>query len=192
MKATETLEREHHVIEQVASACGVCAEVLQGGAKAPAGVLESIVDFFRQYGDRYHRQEEELLLSMLREKGVPAGSCPIAVFNYENEKRKTLVDQLSSAVNAYVKSDGVVNETLIDTLGALAEFFPDHIWKEDYLLLPMAEKVLSEDDKRSLADSLNLIDSTKGAEARLAAERCSAAIRHCMKDVSRSVQARAA
>ena len=145
MKATETLEQEHRVIEQVASACGVCAEVLRRGAQVPADVLESIVDFFRQYGDRYHRQAEEALLSLLHEKGVPTGACPIVVINYENQKRTTLVDQLSSAVSAYMKSGGVVEETLINTLDALAEFFPDHIWKEDYLLLPMAEKVLSEE-----------------------------------------------
>ena len=51
-EATETLEQEHRVIEQVASACGVCAEVLRRGAQVPADVLESIVDFFRQYGNR--------------------------------------------------------------------------------------------------------------------------------------------
>ncbi len=186
MNATETLEQEHRVIEQVASVCGVCAEVLRRGARVPTDVLESIVDFLRQYGDRYHRQAEEALLSLLRDKGVPAGACPIVVFNYENQKRSTLVDQLSSAVSEYIESGGAVNETLISTLDALAVFFPDHIWKEDYLLLPMAEKVLTEEDKRSLADSLHLIESTKGAQARQAAEKCSTAIRHCMKDVSRS------
>lgn len=141
MKATEALDQEHRAIEQVASACGVCAEVLRSGTKVPTDVLESIVDFLWQYCDQYHRQEEELLLSMLHEKGVFAGSCPIAVINYENQKWKTLVNQLSPAVSAYIKSDGTVNGTLIDTLAALAEFFPDHIWKEGYLLLPMAEKV---------------------------------------------------
>lgn len=192
MKATEVLEHDHRVIEQVASSCGVCAEVLRGGAKVPTDVLESIVDFFRQYGDHYHRQEEEVLLSMLREKGVPFGSCPIAVINYENQKRKTLIDQLSSAVRAYITSDGAVNGTLIDTLTALAEFFPDHIWKEDYLLLPMAEKVLSEEDKRSLADSFHLIDSMKGTEAQRAVERFSNAIHHCMDNVAQPKQAHAA
>ena len=192
MKAIETLEREHRVIEQVASACGVCAEVLRRGAQVPIDVLESIVDFFHQYGDRYHRQAEDALLSLLHERGVPTGACPIVVINYENQKRKTLVDQLSSAVSVYLKSGGVVDETLINTLEALAQFFPDHIWKEDYLLLPMAEKVLSEEDKRSLADSLNLIDSMKGTEARQAAEKCSTAIRHCMKVVSRSEVAHSA
>lgn len=192
MKPTETLEHEHRVIEQVASACGVCAEVIRGGTKVPIDVLESIVNFFQQYGDRYHRQEEEVLLAMLREKGVPMGSCPIAVINYENQKRKTLVDELSSAVHAYVRSDGTVNETLSATLRAVAEFFPDHIWKEDYLLLPMAEKVLSEDEKRSLADSLHLIDSMRGAEAQHAVERFSTAIHRCMDNVAPPQQAHAA
>lgn len=176
MKATETLEHEHRVIEQVASACGDCADVLRGGTKLPADVLESIVDFFRQYGDRYHRKAEETLLSLLRDKGIPKAACPIVVINYENQKRQTLVDQLASAVTAYVESCGAVRETLISTLQALAEFFPDHIWKEDYLLLPMAEKVLSAEDKRSLSDALHLIESTKGAEAQHAVERFSSAI----------------
>jgi|GEM_PF-2872239 hemerythrin-like domain-containing protein len=184
MKATETLEHEHRVIEEVASACGVCAEVLRGGTKVPIDVLESIVDFFRKYGNRYHRQAEEALLSVLHDKGVPTAACPIVVINYENQKRQTLVDQLTSAVNAYVESGGAVRETLASTLQALAEFFPDHIWKEEYLLLPMAEKVLSEEDKNSLADSLNLIDSMKGAEARHAVERFSGAIHRCMDNVA--------
>jgi hemerythrin-like domain-containing protein len=184
MKATETLEHEHRVIEEVASACGVCAEVLRGGTMVPIDVLESIVDFFRKYGDRYHRQAEEALLSVLHDKGVPTAACPIVVINYENQKRQTLVDQLTSAVNAYVESGGAVRETLASTLQALAEFFPDHIWKEEYLLLPMAEKVLSEEDKNSLADSLNLIDSMKGAEARHAVERFSGAIHRCMDNVA--------
>ena len=184
MKATETLEHEHRVIEQVASACGVCAEVLRGGTKVPADVLESIVDFFRQYGDRYHRQAEESLLSLLHDKGVPTAACPIVVINYENQKRQTLVDQFTSAVNAYIESGGAVRETLINTLQALAEFFPDHIWKEDYLLLPMAEKVSTPEDKRSLADSLHLIDSSMGAVANHAVVRFSSTIHLCMDYVA--------
>lgn len=114
------------------------------------------------------------------------------MINYENQKRSTLVDQLSSAVRAYIESGGAVDETLTSTLDALGVSFPDHIWKEDYLLLPMAEKVLSEEDKRCPADSLHLIESTKGIQARQSAEKCSTAIRQCLKDVSRSERPHAA
>lgn len=48
----------------------------------------------------------------------------------------------------------------------------------------MAEKALSEEDKRSLADSLHLIDSRKGAEEQHAVDTVSAAIHHCMDNVA--------
>jgi hemerythrin-like domain-containing protein len=192
MKATEILGHEHRVIQQVASSCGVCAEALRSGTKVPTDVLESIVDFFEKYGDHYYRQEEELLLSMLREKGVPFGRGPIALINYENHKRRTLVDQLSSAVRTYITSGGATKGVLIETLDALAEFFRSHIWKQDYLLLPMAERVLSEEDKTSLADWLHMIDSMKGAEAQKAVERFNTALHHCMDAIAQPKQAHAA
>jgi hemerythrin-like domain-containing protein len=192
MKATEILGHEHRVIQQVASSCGVCAEALRSGTKVPTDVLESIVDFFEKYGDHYYRQEEELLLSMLREKGVPFGRGPIALINYENHKRRTLVDQLSSAVRTYITSGGATKGVLIETLDALAEFFRSHIWKQDYLLLPMAERVLSEEDKTSLTDWLHMIDSMKGAEAQKAVERFNTALHHCMDAIAQPKQAHAA
>jgi hemerythrin-like domain-containing protein len=192
MKATEILGHENRVIQQVASSCGVCAEALRSGTKVPTDVLESIVDFFEKYGDHYYRQEEELLLSMLREKGVPFGRGPIALINYENHKRRTLVDQLSSAVRTYITSGGATKGVLIETLDALAEFFRSHIWKQDYLLLPMAERVLSEEDKTSLADWLHMIDSMKGAEAQKAVERFNTALHHCMDAIAQPKQAHAA
>ena len=92
---------------------------------------------------------------------------------------RVLAGQLSSAVDVYVKSDGMVTDTLIDTLHSLAEIYPDHIWKEDYLLLPMADKLLSEGDQETLAVSLRAIDSTTGERARRTVEDFCTAIRLC-------------
>jgi hemerythrin-like domain-containing protein len=192
MKVTEILEHEHRVIQQVASSCGVCAEALRSGTKVPTDVLESIVDFFGKYGDHYHRQHEEILLSMLREKGAPFGSGPIALINYENHKRRALVDQLSSAVRAHITCGGAAKGMLIETLGALAEFFRGHIWKEDLLLLPMAEKVLSEEDKNLLADWLHFIESKNGAEAQKAVEGFNVALHHCTDAIAQPRKAQAA
>jgi hemerythrin-like domain-containing protein len=124
-----------------------------------------------------------------RKKGISSGSCPIAVINYENQRRKTLVDQLSSAVTAYSKNNAVVSRTLIETLKELSGFLPDHIWKEDYLLLPMADKILSEEDKRSLADSLHRIESQKGEEARRTADQFNAMLHRCMDNIGHATEA---
>jgi len=179
MKPTEVLEREHQVIEQVAQACGTCAEALRKKITVPFSVLQSIVTFLRVYGDQYHNKEEEQLLAMLRDKGVPAGSCPIATLEHEKEKLAMMIDQLSSSVDIYVQSGGTVNSTLIDTLQSLAEFYPDHIWKENYLLLPMADKVFTEADQQTLGEALHAIDSNKGEDARRTVEEFNAAIWQC-------------
>ena len=184
MKATEVLEREHQVIEKVARACGTCAEVLERGIKVPLNVLESIVAFLRVYGDQYHHQEEQRLFAMLREKGVPAGSCPIAAIEHEGQKLSMLVHQLSGAVELYGKSDGSVNGTLIDTLRAISEIYLDHIWKENYLLLPMADKLFSDADQRTLVQTLHRIDATRGEDARRTVDEFTAAIRQCSQSAS--------
>lgn len=179
MKPTEVLEREHQVIEQVAQTCGTCAEALREKITVPFSVLQSIVTFLRVYGNQYHNQEEERLLAMLRDKGVPAGSCPVATLEHEKEKLAVMIDQLSSAVDIYIRSGGTVNSTLTDTLQALAEFYPDHIWKENYLLLPMADKVFTEADQRTLGQALHAIDSNTGEDARRTVEEFNAAIWQC-------------
>lgn len=165
MKATKVLEREHQIIEQVAQTCGLCADALREGFRIPSNVFTSIVGFLRIYDDQYHNEKEERLFAKLREKGVPAGCYPIVTLEHENEKLAVLINQLSAAVEMFVRSDGAVKSTLIDTLKALSEFYPDHIWKENYLLLPMADKLFSEGDQQALARALRAIDASKGEDA---------------------------
>lgn len=179
MKATQKLGQEHRTINRVASACGVFAEMLQNGQKVPVGVLRKLVDVLRVYGEKYHQEEEAWLFSMLREKGVPRASCPMAVLSHEDNKLRTLVDKLGDALEVYDKSAGTATSTLANTLRALTELYPDHIWKEDYLLLPMAEKLLSEGDQQVLAQTLRIIDSVKGSAARQSVQAFSEAIKSC-------------
>ncbi len=179
MKATQRLEQEHRTIERVASACGVFAEMLQGGKRIPENVLRSLVDFLRLYAQEYHHAEEEWLFSLLRVKGVPRNSCPIEGLSYDDDKLGILVDRLAHSVDAYQESGGTVNATLIDALQSLAKLYRDHIWKEDYLLLPMAEKILSDGDQEVLAETLRMIDSAKGPAARQSVQRLSTAIKFC-------------
>jgi len=56
----------------------------------------------------------------------------------------------------------------------------------------MAERVLSEEDKASLADWLHMIDKMKGAEAQKSVERFNAALHHCMNTIAQRKQAHAA
>src|SRR5574337_527689 len=104
MKATESLKLEHRKIARVADACAVFADELRQGSKIPADVLHSLADFFRLYAGQYH-QEEKWLFGMLRQKGVPADTWPLAGLARENDKLRVLVDQLTNAVELYSQAD---------------------------------------------------------------------------------------
>jgi len=179
MKPTQKLEQEHRIIERVANACGVFSQMLQNGKKVPPVVLRKLVDFLRIYDEQYHQQEENWLFGMLNRRGVPSGSYPIATLARESHKLGMLVDQLAHAVEVYERSSDEVIDTLTNTLRNLAELYPDHIWKEDYLLLPIADEILSDRDQQVLADTLRMIDSSKGGAARHSIAELSAAIKSC-------------
>jgi hemerythrin-like domain-containing protein len=90
-----------------------------------------------------------------------------------------LVDQLKNAAAAYSGAGGMGTESLADTLRSLAELYHDHIWKEDYLLLPMASKILSDADQQVLTETFHAIEGNFGAEAYRSVAQLSAAIKTC-------------
>jgi len=66
-------------------------------------------------------------------------------------------------------SDG--REGLIETLRKLIELYPSHIWKEDYLLFPMAEKLLSESEQKELSAQFARHEATIKADLHHGFER---------------------
>jgi hemerythrin-like domain-containing protein len=76
--------------------------------------------------------------------------CPIGILTAEHQRERTLVAALASATETYAKDMASAKKRIIETLRALTELYPGHIWKEDYLLFPMTNKVLSADDQKDL------------------------------------------
>jgi hemerythrin-like domain-containing protein len=179
MKPTEILELEHRTMGKVADACGVLAEELQNGKRVPGGVLQRIVEFLRVYGNQYHDNEEQWLISMLRLKGISAASFPIAFLKRQDDKLGGAVDQLATAVDVYVKTGGVVTSTLVDALALVAQLYPDHIAAENEFLLPLANELLSEVEQQVLGEMFRMVDVAKGEKARLTIAQLSSAIKMC-------------
>jgi hemerythrin-like domain-containing protein len=179
MKATEILQQEHRTIERVSRACDVFAEMLQNGTRVPAGVLQSLVKFLRVFCHDYHQEQEAWFFAMLQMKGFQPEEFPIESLRYEHDKVGLLTNRLANAVDRYSLSDSMTDTALISTLRALAELYSDHLWKENYVLLPIAEELFSATDQRVLADTLQVVRVAKGVDARHAVEQLSDSIRQC-------------
>ncbi len=179
-KATSVLEHEHRAIQKVVATMSLAADRLKAGQNLDPAVLGDIITFLREFSEQcHHAKEERCLFPLLEARGIPASGCPIAVLHNEHEKGRALLVQLDDATQAF-RASGAAKEALIGTLQALVRLYVDHIWKEDYLLLPMSDKVLSENDHAKLCEQFESVEADLGAGKHQQLEQLSIRLEHAL------------
>jgi len=164
-KPTDVLEEEHHVIQKVVAAMVVLLARLEEDKDVKGETINKVVEFMGTFGDKcHHGKEENHLFPLLGKRGVPMTGCPIAILVHEHEKGRSLVKQLSESGAAYAKGDGASKSVLIKSLQGLIELYPNHIWKEEYLLFPMTNKVLNDGDQKELSDKFEAVEKDIGRD----------------------------
>ncbi len=165
MKPMQVLEAEHRLIETVVNALGGVAHAIEKDQRADGAMLATAVEFFRIYADKlHHGKEETLFFPMLVKRGVPPQGCPIGGLNHEHEKGRALVKALDDQAAAYGKGQAGARESLLDTLHGVLDLYPNHIWKEDAMVFPMADRVLSDTDQKELCAKFAEADRAIGNE----------------------------
>jgi len=171
-KPTDILEEEHRVIEKVIKAMTILIKNLEMDKEVDVEVLRNIPEFMRVFGDKiHHGKEEKELFPLLGTKGVPLQGCPIAMLTHEHEMGRQLVKGLAEATAAYEKKDASAKALLLKQLTGLKNLYPDHIWKEDYLLFPMANKILNNDEQRELQVKFEIVEKEIGPDTHAEYER---------------------
>jgi hemerythrin-like domain-containing protein len=165
MTPTEVMEAEHRLIETVINALGGVAHALEEGQPVDAALLATAVEFLRVYADKlHHGKEETLFFPMLVKRGVPPQGCPIGGLNHEHEKGRALVRALADQAPAYAQSKPGAKEAMLATLHDLVDLYQNHIWKEDAMVFPMADKVLTEADQTELTEKFGEVDRAVGLD----------------------------
>jgi hemerythrin-like domain-containing protein len=159
------MEAEHHNIETVVKAVGDLSVTIEKGQCAGASLLEAAVEFFRIYADKlHHGKEEALFFPMLVKRGVPPQGCPIGGLNHEHEKGRALVRALAEQASAYAQAKPGAKEGLLETLRGIVDLYQNHIWKEDAMVFPMADKVLTAADQAQLTEKFAEVDRAVGLD----------------------------
>ena len=165
MTPTQVMEAEHRLIETVVKAMGGVADAIEKGQRADAATLATAVEFFRVYADKlHHGKEETLFFPMLVKRGVPPQGCPIGGLNHEHEKGRALVGALAEQAPAYAQGRPGAKEGLLETLRGILDLYQNHIWKEDAMVFPMADKVLTAADQTELTKEFAEVDRAVGLD----------------------------
>jgi len=159
MLATENLKEEHQVILRMIKVLIVASDKLEKDEDVSLDVFKKAVDFIRTFADRcHHGKEQDTLFPALGEKGIPKHGGPVAVMLMEHEQGRLYVRGLAEALAKYEGGDKEAKNTIIENARGYTELLDQHIYKEDNILYPMSDKVLSQYDNKELLEKFEKIE----------------------------------
>ncbi|MGD0777481.1 MAG: hemerythrin domain-containing protein [Candidatus Solibacter sp.] len=186
----EMLEAEHRVIQKMVAGMSVLAEQLERGEPVDVSLPEGIVAFLRTFADRcHHGKEETFLFPALIRRGAPSHGCPIGGLTMEHQKGRVMVGELADAIRGYAAGEPPAREDLVKSLRALVAFYPSHIWKEDYLLFPLAGKVLTPEDQQELMGKFETVEREIGLDVHEGFDKVAAELERKVSGIDSSLKA---
>ena len=158
--ATTALEREHQCAEAVVETMLTIADSLEQGRRIDNSLLAEVIFFLRIFADQCQTAEEDVLLfPALEAKCKPPDAGLITSLRNDHRNLVSLTLELVELADEYAAGHDAAKEGLTSTLRRLATLYREHIWKEDHVLLPLAEKILSPEQLNALNQAFERIES---------------------------------
>ncbi|MBF0121184.1 MAG: hemerythrin domain-containing protein [Desulfobacterales bacterium] len=150
MTSTQILKHEHEIILLVIGAAEKEAQQIENTSTVNVEKIHTIIDFIKNFADLcHHAKEEKILFPKLEEKGMEHESGPIAVMLKEHAEGRAIVKAMAAALP---------HISVKDNLLAYTQLLRAHINKENNVLFPMADKILTPEDQTFLAEAFERIE----------------------------------
>ncbi|MEZ0396276.1 MAG: hemerythrin domain-containing protein [Anaerolineales bacterium] len=165
MKATQILMEEHRVIERVLTALERAAQRANAGEHIRPAFFINAALFIKNFADGcHHKKEEGVLFQAMTEAGMPLEGGPIAVMLAEHEQGRAFTREMRDAAEQWDKGDqSALGAVVQNALGYVA-LLRQHIYKEDNILFPMAERVIPTDRHEKVAEDFERIEHEETGE----------------------------
>jgi hemerythrin-like domain-containing protein len=145
MDSLELLMEEHRLIERAIDALVDYSRGVGCGADHPRADLAGFVAFIQGYADAHHHgKEEDILFSTMIECGMPADSGPLAVMLAEHQEGRRFTRVMAELAQGGGGWESPERSRLLKAGIGYAQLLRAHIRKEDGILYPMADRLLTE------------------------------------------------
>jgi hemerythrin-like domain-containing protein len=167
----QELKHDHHVIQEVVAVMSAIADLLDSGKQVEPSILGDLVQFLAVFADHcHHAKEEQYLFPLLLTRADAATKRELQLLQQDHRAAAQLVRELAKASAAYIENPLVMRYRVVGLLRRLVELYPAHIWKEDYLLFPMAQQNLSDAEQEDIVDKFEAVEREVGQDVHAAFE----------------------
>lgn len=159
MKPTEELVNEHNGIKRMLRILEEVARRLEAGEQVAVADLEAMVDFVRTFADRcHHGKEEDLLFVAMEEAGIARQGGPIGVMLHEHTLGRGYVRGMAEGIAAYQAGNTSAAAQIAENGRGYVALLTQHIHKEDNILYPMADRILTAAKQAELLEGFEQIE----------------------------------
>ena len=148
-RASDELMQEHRLIERVLDALDTATQHLARGHPVRPEFFLEAADFIAGFADGcHHKKEEGVLFGAMIDCGLPSSDGPIDMFLDEHVQGRALTGGMRDAARRLQGGDANARAPLISNARRYVALLRDHIIKEDELLFPLADDMLSDEQQR--------------------------------------------
>lgn len=164
MKATDILRQEHRLIERVLDALEAAAGHLVRGQEVRAGFFLDAAAFIAGFADSvHHHKEEDVLFGALGGPDSPEAGGVVEMMLDEHQEARFLSRGIREAAQSLESGDERARVALVKNVQRYIALLRDHIEKEDEMLFPMAEELLSPEAQDRLLRGIERIEREEEA-----------------------------
>ncbi len=160
--ATALLRQDHAVILRMLDKAEEVGDKLALGEHVAPETLSALVEFFRCFADECHElKEDNLLFPLLEMKGLARECGPTGALRAEHAEGRGLVKELARAGADHLAGHPGAAQAWSRAARAYAQFLRQHIARENGVLLPIVERMLSDGEQEQLAQAFVELEKRK-------------------------------
>ncbi|MFQ5607892.1 MAG: hemerythrin domain-containing protein [Candidatus Zixiibacteriota bacterium] len=153
MRPTKILSDEHRVIEVALDCLELITEQALIDSKLNRTDAEDALEFLRLFADTcHHGKEEKQLFTAMADRGMSQEDGPIHCMLVEHDRGREYVRGMRQSLERASEGDSQALEQFTKNARGYIQLLHDHISKEDNVLFPMADDLLSNADQEELVD----------------------------------------
>lgn len=159
-ETSKILSKEHENILKVVDALEFEIGELEN-KKIDTEFFKNVIDFIRNYADKFHHAKEEDILFKEFNKCAEEGCVhcnPVEQMLVEHDDGRESVKKMENGLSENDK------DKLIEGARHYTELIREHIFKEDNILYPMADDAISQNAQKEMLEKFKKINASKRKE----------------------------
>jgi hemerythrin-like domain-containing protein len=160
LDAIDILINEHVYIKKVLSAIENDCEQLVEGKDISIGFYRDVIDFVRNFADKYHhKKEEKRLFNVMGEKDENLRNGPIMGMMLEHDIGRNYIRNLEQALNEYENGNKKKKAHIIANALSYVIMLQKHIEKEDTTIYMVARRSIDNETQKAMAEEFEEIET---------------------------------